>query len=261
MTTTDLDKAHAAMTAHPDDDAARLWFYEQLADADLFMLLAAEPSGDETKAEIFDIADGRFALVFDTEARLAEFTGRPVPYAGLSGRGLASVLAGEGIGLAFNLQVAPSEMLIPSEAIDWLAETLAKAPQTAKERITGISALHQLPASVIDALGRKLSRAAVGFADSAFLARATYDSGASGHLLCFVGAPENSEAALAQAVAEAVQFSGIDAGQIDVVFLPTGDKMADRLGQVGHRFDIPKPKPAATPPSGPGMDPTKPPRL
>ena len=36
---TPLDAAHAAMEAAPEDDAARLRFYERLADSELFLLL------------------------------------------------------------------------------------------------------------------------------------------------------------------------------------------------------------------------------
>ena len=39
---TDLDQAHAAMETAPEDDTARLRFYERLADTELFMLLGAE---------------------------------------------------------------------------------------------------------------------------------------------------------------------------------------------------------------------------
>ena len=44
--TTPLDQAHAAMEAAPEDDAARLRFFERLADSELFILLDKEPEGD-----------------------------------------------------------------------------------------------------------------------------------------------------------------------------------------------------------------------
>jgi len=78
---TDLDIAHAAMEAAPNDDAARLQFYERLADTELFMLLGAEAEGDQVTPELFEIEDQRFALVFDREERLAQFVGRAAPYA------------------------------------------------------------------------------------------------------------------------------------------------------------------------------------
>ena len=39
---TPLDKAHAAMMAHPEDDTQRLAFFERLADAEVFLLLTEE---------------------------------------------------------------------------------------------------------------------------------------------------------------------------------------------------------------------------
>ena len=88
---TDLDIAHAAMDADPENDAKRLQFYERLADTELFMLLGAEAEGDKVEPELFEIEDQNFVLIFDREERLAQFVGREAPYAGLSGRGPAKV--------------------------------------------------------------------------------------------------------------------------------------------------------------------------
>ena len=70
---TPLDLAHAAMEAAPEDDAARLRFYERLADGEVFLLLAGAPEGENVEPELFDVADARFVLVFDREERLARF--------------------------------------------------------------------------------------------------------------------------------------------------------------------------------------------
>ena len=256
---TDLDTAHAAMMAAPDDDAQRLRFYERLADTEVFLLLSGEPEGDQISPEVFDIADGRFALIFDREERLAEFVGRPAPYAGLSGRSLVQMLAGQGVGFGLNLQTAPSEMLIPAEAVDWLHSTLQNAPQAQEARIEEVDAPKGLPESVITGLDRKLAMAA-GLAKFAFLAAAKYEGGGQGHVLAFVDAIPGAEDALATAAGEALTFSGIDAGSIDVMFLRASDPMAAYLARVGLRFDLPEPTvPEA--PGAPGMDPNKPPRL
>ncbi|MEC7297631.1 MAG: SseB family protein, partial [Pseudomonadota bacterium] len=61
--TTPLDTAHAAMEAAPDDDAARLRFYERLADSELFLLLTEEVSGDQISPDLFELPDATFALV------------------------------------------------------------------------------------------------------------------------------------------------------------------------------------------------------
>lgn len=256
---TDLDQAHAAMETAPDDDAARLRFYERLADTELFMLLSAEATGDQVTPEVFEIEGQRFTLVFDREERLSQFVGRVAPYAGLPGRALAQMLAGQGIGLALNLEVAPSAMLIPSDAVDWLVATLSNAPDQTEARLSEVSAPKGLPEAVITGLDRKLAIAA-GLARFACLAAATYDDGAKGHVLAFVDATPGAEQALANAASEALTFSGIEAGVMDVVFVRASDPLAAHLARVGLRFDLPEPA-APQAPGAPGMDPDKPPRL
>jgi hypothetical protein len=126
---TPLDSAHSDMHAAPDDDRARLRFFERLADGELFVLLATEAgeagSGLQIFPEIFRVEGGRYVLAFDREERLAAFTGGPAPYAALPGRALATMLAGEGLGLGLNLG-ATSETLLPAEALEWLAATLGQ---------------------------------------------------------------------------------------------------------------------------------------
>lgn len=259
--TTPLDQAHAAMEAAPEDDAARLRFFERLADSELFILLDKEPEGDRISPEIFDTGEGRFVLVFDREERLAQFANRIVPYAALSGRVIASMLAGQGIGLGVNLEVAPSSILIPDTAMGWLAETLSHAPGEVEAAISEVRPPRGLPEVLLTALDAKLATAA-GLARMAYLAAVTYESGGSGHLLAFVGAQEGAEPALAKAAGEALTFSGIEAGALDVGFFSASDEMAARLARVGLRFDLPDVE-AARPyqPQIPGSDPEKPPRL
>ena len=53
---TPLDRAHAKMQSASDHDAARLGFYARLADAELFLLLAQPPVGEEVEPEVFDLS-------------------------------------------------------------------------------------------------------------------------------------------------------------------------------------------------------------
>lgn len=257
--TTDIDAAHAAMNADPEDDAARLRFYERVADSELFLLLAQEPEGDQITPEVFTIQGQQFVLVFDREERLSEFTGRIVPYAGLPGRALAGMLAGQNIGIALNLEVAPSSMLIPSEGVVWLSQTLQNTPQEANQTLVEIRQPHGLPQDVLNSLDRKLALAA-GRARCAYVAAAIYDGGGKGYVLAFVDAMPNAESALAQAANEALTFSGIEAGFMDVLFCNSEDELAMRLARVGLRFDLPDVvHPRA--PAAPGTNPDKPPKL
>ncbi|MDT0682413.1 SseB family protein [Roseicyclus sp. F158] len=257
MSATAIDAAHAAMESAPGDDAARLRFYERLADAELFLLLEKEAEGDAIEPRVFPLEDGPVVLAFDREERLAAFAG-PSPYAGMSGRSLSELLAGQGLGLGLNLEVAPSSTLLPASAVSWLAETLAHRPSEAAAQPDEISAPTGLPEALLTALDAKLASAA-GLAPMAYLAAVTYEGGARGHLLAFVGAVPGAEPSLARATGEALTFSGIEAGALDVAFFRASDPVAARLARVGLRFDLPK---AETPVrAAPGSDPEAPPRL
>ncbi|SMX31453.1 SseB family protein [Actibacterium lipolyticum] len=258
---TPLDHAHMAMEAAPGDDAMRLRFFERLADCELFMLLVAEPEGDNITPQVFELEGGSFILVFDREERLAEFVGDTAPYAALSGRVIANMLEDQGIGLGVNLGVAPSSILIPAEAVSWLAVTLSQRPTEVEASPVEITAPAGIPDFLLTALDTKMATAA-GLAPLAYLVGVTYEGGQHGHMLAFVGAVPGAENALAQAANEALTFSGIEAGAIDVAFFSATDPMAARLARVGLRFDLPDLH-QTTPsgPSAPGMDPNKPPKL
>ena len=257
---TPIDVAHAAMEAAPNDDAQRVRFLERLADGELFLLLDKEhDAGDALEPRVFPVEDQSYVLAFDREERLADFAGE-APYAALSGRVLADMLAGQGIGLGLNLTVAPSEMLLPPEAMEWLKDTLAHAPSEAEAKPEEVTPPHGLPEPLITALDAKLAIAG-GLARVAYLAGVTYEGGAKTHLLAYVDHMPGSEGALAQLVAEALTFSGIEAGALDVAFFASSDPLCAPLARHGLRFDLPEPEQQATGPSAPGMDPSKPPIL
>jgi len=258
---TPLDAAHAAMQEAPGDDAARLRYYERLAESELFLLLEEEAEGDDIRPRHFDTAEGRFVLAFDRELRLADFAGA-APYVALSGRVLAGMLAGTGTGIGVNLSVEDRAFLVPGEAVDWLAQTLAHAPAEATGKPEELRAPTGLPERLLTALDAKLALAG-GLARWAWLAEVTWAGGRRGHLLAFVDILPGAEAALARLAGEALTFSGLDAGELDVAFFAASDPVAARLARVALRFDLPEP-PRMAPadaPAAPGSDPDRPPRL
>lgn len=253
-----LDAAHAAVSADPENEALRLRFYERLADGEMILLLEREAAGGKVEPKVFDIEGGPVVLVFDREDRLAAFTGGIAPYAALPGRVIAGMLKGQGIGLGVNLGVAPSSMLLPAEAMDWLAMALEGGPE-ATEAVPERFLAPSVPEAVVTSLDAKLAKAA-GLATAAVLAGVIYKGGRRGHLLAVLDAASGAEAALAGAVREALVFSGVEAGEIDVVFLASGDAVAEAAVRVGLRFDLPVPETPAAP-GAPGMDPSRPPKL
>ena len=254
---TALDAVHAAMTASPDDDAARLHYYRALSDAVLFLWLQAEPLGDTLVPRVFDLAEGPVVLACDTEERLAGIAGAPVPYAALPGRVVAQSLAGQGVALGINLGVDEVAFLVPATALQWLADTLGHGPVEAAARPEGFAAPVGLPPVLLSGLQATLS-AMAGLATGALLAAVGYAGGRRGHLLAFLDASLTAEAALARAVAEALTFSGIEAGEIDVGFLARTDPVAVAMARVAMRLDMAAAGPVAIPPEPAAQ---RPPRL
>lgn len=256
---TPLDAAHAAMLADPEDDAARLRYYARLADAELFLLLDREAQGGQVSPRVFPLDDGPVVLAFDSEERLADFAAGPAPYAALPGRVVAAQLAGRGIGLGVNLG-AVSAMLLPAEAAAWLADVLDRRPQVAAGRPRAVRPPGALPPALAAAVAEKLSRAG-GLAAAAVVVAAEWDDGREGHLLAFVGVAPGAEDALAAAAGEALAFSGLDAGEMDVAFLDPADSVTAALMRAGLHLPLPAPAEPESPvaPRPPGID--APPRL
>ena len=256
---TPLDQSHEAMEASPEDETLRLAFYRTLAETELFLLLEREAEGEKVEPQIFPVGDTSYVLAFDREDRLSGFTGRLSPFAALSGRTLAGVLAAEGLGLGLNLEVAPSAMLVPPDAVQWLAEMVGQSAEDLTALPKEVTAPKGLPPSLITALDGKLAQAA-GLARSAFLVGVTYEDGRRSHLLAVIDAAAGAESAITQSVREALLFSGIEAGVLDVGFFSGSAAITSRFAKVGLRFDLPEiAMPSA--PEAPGSDPSRPPKL
>ncbi|UWQ17121.1 SseB family protein [Jannaschia sp. M317] len=249
---TPLDTAHIHAEA-TGNDADRLTFFNRLAEAELHLLLDGA-EGDTVTPRLFEIDGTSYALAFDLPDRLEGFAGG-APTATLSGRRLAGLLAAEGLGLGLNLEDAPSAQLLDPDALRWLAETLAHAPEETERRIAEVTPPGALPEALITALDGKLTLAA-GLARTAYLAGAIYEDGARSHVLGIIDPVPGAEPDLARAVSEALVFSGLEAGQLDVTFLRAAQPLAATLSRHGLRIDLPE---AAQ--TGPVRNPDAPPRL
>ncbi|MDU8928844.1 SseB family protein [Alisedimentitalea sp. MJ-SS2] len=258
MSETALDIAHREMET---SDTARLRFYEVFADSELFLLLAGEAVGDQVEPEAIEVEGRPYVLAFDSEERLASFAGQVSDFAMVSGRGLVEMLGGQEVGIGLNLE-APSAVLLPPEALSWLASTLAETPEEAQEDIEEIM-VPSLAEDGLAALDAKLARAG-GLAQAAWLVGARFKGGRRGHVLAIAGAVAGAEMALAKSIGEALVFSGLDEAAVDVTFLPEDSASIGRFALVGRRFDLPVPEPVEevqVPGRAPGMDPSKPPKL
>ncbi len=240
------------------DDAAGLAFYRALADTELFLVLEAEAVGDVVTPRVFDLAEGPVVLAFDSEDRLAGFTGQVLPYAALPGRIVAEELAGQGVSLGLNLgSGAASEVILPPEALVWLTTMMDQAPPEAFEAGVEVFEPPAVPPSVLAALADSL-----GFVGRAFLAGARYRDGRRGQVLVLTGVDTGAEAKVARSVTEALAFSGLEAAALDLMFLADSDPVLEAVARVAWAFEgrqEPTPEPAA--PAAPGMDPARPPIL
>ncbi|MBV1902356.1 MAG: SseB family protein [Marinosulfonomonas sp.] len=257
---TALDHAHEMMQANEQDKVARLRFYERMADTELCVLLEEESDLETLSPKILTAEGAQFCLVFDTEERLAEFATGTVPYAALSGRSLVNMLAGQDVGLGVNLDVAPSSILIPPDALAWLRDMLSEKAQEATDLPVKLAAPVDLSDALFAALSSKLALA-TGLADAAYLVDAAYKSGRAGYLLAVINPVAGSEGALVQAVNEALVFTGEDDLQLDVSFFGSEAPILPHLVNVGLMFEIPVPEPAKIPGAAPGMDKNNPPKL
>ncbi|MGB0497994.1 MAG: SseB family protein [Rubricella sp.] len=257
---TDLDRALAQMNANPEDANARLGFHARLAAAELFLVLEEEPAADDIRPLMLETSQGRMALAFDTEERMAGFMGRITPYAALAGRRIAAMFAGERIGLALNVGTE-AEWIVDAPTIDWMADALRDVAAESEGRISELTKPGRMPEDLLRALDARLA-AMAGIARSAWLSGVVYEEGTRGHLLSVIGAPEAARPAIAEAVGEALRLSGIEAGQLDIAFFAGDDPIVERLSRVGLRFDLPDlldPKQGTR--AAPGSDPSKPPIL
>ena len=258
---TELDRALAAMQADPADETLRLRFYARLADTELVLLLEREAAGGEITPRIFPLDEGPVALAFEGEDRLAEMAGAEAAYAALPGRILAAGLTGQGVGLGLNLGAEAPSLILPPEALDWLVDRLAVAPEATADRPEAFLAPTLTQAALAE-LGQRLAPVAAALAGS-LVVRVRYAGGRLAHLVVLPAAPPEVEAALARAVAEAAAFCAPEGEALDAAFLAADDPLRAAMAAQAVTFQTapvaePKPDPA---PKGPGMDPARPPRL
>jgi len=246
------------MAAAADGEAGRHAFHARLAAEGLFLLLDREPRGETLEPRVFALEEGEFVLAFDREARLAAFVGVPAPYAALPGRMLVALLAGRGLGLGLNLDVAPSAILLPAAAIDWTAARLAAAVLVAPPPPPDPATLRPAPplpppfARLVD----EALEAARGLADWAALA----GTAEGGLAVVLGGARPGLAEPLARALAEALAFAPLPPPA--VLGIAADDPLARRLERAGARRDLarPRPAPAPAPREGPRPPLLRPPR-
>ena len=254
---TPLDTAHTEAEA---DEARRPRFWSRLLETELFVALEDEADGETIRPVILDTEDGRIALAFDREVRLVEFMEGASEFAAMSGRRLVKMLVEQDIGLALNLGGTPSETILPVDALRWAVEQLTDLTVVREAAVREVSRPQGVPEALLSAIAEKLPTLE-GLAKESWLVGVTYRDGTRGHMLAIVDALPPAKDAIADALSEALRLSGLDAGQLDIVFMDEGAKALPSLRAKGLGFEIPQPQETVREFTAPGTDPSKPPIL
>ena len=255
---TRIDLAFEAMSADGDSQTHRMAFFEAVADAELIILLKEQALEMVLNLENLESAGKTFAVVFDTDGRLAEYASATAHYAALPGRKLVKMLAGQGVGIALNPGVAPSSYLIAPQAVEWLASVVREEPEGVEQRIISVGPPASSTSALVTALDRKFS-SFEGMAKQAVLASVVYLNGEHGNIVAFVDPIRDAETALAQAVYDVLKFNSAS-GNWSVGHFASSSSISTMLTKKGLVFDLPKAREPKSR-SAPGSDPDNPPRL
>ena len=169
-------------------------------------MLLEERLEDTLSPKIQDIDGKPFFLAFDTEARLANFCPCVAQYVAINGRVLAEVLSGQEVGLALNLNVAGSEILLPFFAMNWLSEVIAKSPEVYHALPKVFFTIDQKAEGILVALSQKLAPSSL-LAKDFLLTGVEYDDKSRGILLAIIEAAESTQKVFVKAAHEAILFS------------------------------------------------------
>lgn len=257
---TRLDDLALKMQSGQEDAALR--FYQSLADTDLILLLDGSQA---LRPKVFDLSDGPMILAYDLEERLSSTHGA-AGYAALPGRVLAQQMLGQGLSLGLNLgSDAPSEMVLPPDALRWLCDMLDRQVAVAETQAIGFVASRSRQ-TLRDSLEFALAGAGgliLAAGQVAVTARDGTGALVAQEIVVIFGAPEAAEEPLARAVSEAASFAGLAADAVAVQFLPEVGAMPGGMAGVIRMLDLPKAQepPNQTPGMAPGLDPERPPRL
>lgn len=238
---TPLDRAHARMMAPGAGETEARAYYAALSAADLTLILKSEPEpgSGQLEPEVFRTEDGALVLAFDSDARAAAFLEQPTPTARMSGADLARLLAPAGLALGLNLDVAPSAMLLPNDALVFVAEETPDLPDIRGGAISGLRPPETAGEALKTALAAALT-AHAGQLEEAHLFEAALSDGAKPLVMAIVGASPEAQAPLARAVERAVALSGQGDVTLDVMFLDPEAPVLAQLRGIALSWDAPQ---------------------
>ena len=117
---TPLDRAHAAMTAAPDDEAPRRAYLALLAGHELLIALRDDGAKGAVEPESVEIEGTTFVIAHDGDARLTAGRQGAVARLAATGAEIARLLAPEGLGLILNPGAPEVAFVLDPEGVRWL---------------------------------------------------------------------------------------------------------------------------------------------
>ena len=198
---TPLDHAWTAAADEAAGEGGMARYYDVFAATELFLLIdpATLEGGGAPQPTLFPVDGADTALVFDTEARLADFVEDGAAHLTLSGRAVIGMFAGSGVQLGVNLGDAPSATILPAPAIDWAAEALRQPIEAALDQSVTLTLPRGVLPTLLTALDAKLAGMGAVVAE-AWLCGTGGGRRSEGLILCLVmrtpGAEQAAVAAL-----------------------------------------------------------------
>lgn len=236
---TTIDKAHAAMVSGGESEI--LAFYRTVLGSGLYVVSDPQRSQEGPRPRVFPVRGSKVVMVFDLKQRVIQVGGTKLASFVIDGHRLFRELCGRGIGIALNLENAPSATLIDGETVDWVcrefglgtdvrAPALESAPM--KAEIKALLAPRNFPDSLLLELEQAIAPFARHYAD-AILLKVDYEDGKSGFFIAFTGAEETEFQSLVNTVEKALAARPRHDILLDVTFLSRDDPALDRLRKIG----------------------------
>ncbi|MAS42254.1 MAG: hypothetical protein CML46_17965 [Rhodobacteraceae bacterium] len=266
-------------------DAADGRAVDALMGSELLLLLEAPLKGDRMRPVILELEAGATALAFDTEARLAAFGGGS-DYAEINGLALARLLGAQGVNLAVNPGVAPSELFHEAAALTWMAESAEAETRAEAARVGRLGPPRAATEALVAALDGRLAALATYLAEAWLVQAAAPEAPAGGKdgaeetaptLLMILRerpgldlagkkaldmAAEARREAMVSALARSARLAAPEGPDFATMFVEETAPALAAARRFGLGFELPEPEaPRATGPSAPGMDPARPPKL
>ncbi|MEL6283386.1 MAG: SseB family protein [Pseudomonadota bacterium] len=241
---TRLDAAWVASAEAPEDDAAAARFIDVLLAEPLFCPVWSsepdnEPAADDVQPKMVEIDGADTLLLFDSEDRLAAYVEEPTDFVALPGRAFFTMVAGQSVQFALNLNVAPSSTVLPVEAVASIAEFVGSNDDVLS--VDGdfeVQTPADLPEDLLGALGGRLL-AASDLVEQAWLVAANTPAGPS-LILAMTPPQEGVDPDRLQALTEELgQLGGslLEGDALDIAVCMPEDPIVRRIAQVGLRLD------------------------